>query len=76
MKSKCFVNYKEKFWGVGYPVSWAPCCETWLKEKSGVKDFHRSGKKMFGSWVTLLVGRHVVNESKVGCYVVNKLGIF
>ncbi len=37
-------------------------------------------KKMFGSWVTPLVGRHVVNDSKiadnVGCHVVNKLGIF
>ncbi len=23
---------------VGYPVSWAPCCETWLKfEVTGVK---------------------------------------
>jgi len=27
---------------------------------------------MFGSWVTPLVGRHVANEPKVGCYVVNK----
>ena len=27
---------------------------------------------MFGSWVTPLVGRHVVNESKVGCHVVNE----
>ena len=31
--------------------------------------------KTFGSWVTLLVGRHVVNEPEVGCYVVSKLGI-
>ena len=33
-------------------------------------------EKMFGSWVTPLVGRHVVNDSKiadnVGCHVVNK----
>ncbi len=26
-EKKCFVNFKEKFVGVGYPVSWAPCCE-------------------------------------------------
>jgi len=32
-------------------------------------------KKMFGSWVTPLVGRHVVNEPKVGCHVVSELGI-
>ncbi len=32
-------------------------------------------KKMFGSWVTPLVGRHVVNEPKIGCHVENKLGI-
>jgi hypothetical protein len=30
-------------------------------------------KKMFGSWVTPLVGRHVVNEPKVGCHVVMSL---
>ncbi len=45
----------------------APCCETWLKFE--VKDFRCSKKlkfkKMFGSWVTPLVGRHVVNELKV-----------
>ncbi len=55
-----------------------PCCKTWLKFE--VKDFRcrekkNELKKMFGSWVTPLVGRHVVNEPKVGCYVVNKLGI-
>ncbi len=37
-------------------------------------------KKMLGSWVTPLVGRHVVNDSKiaynVGCHVVDELGIF
>ena len=22
---------KKNVWVVGYPVSWAPCCETWLK---------------------------------------------
>ena len=30
---------------------------------------------MFGSWVTPLVGRHVVNEPKVGCHVVNELKV-
>ncbi len=66
--------------GVGFEPNhvWAPCCETWLifeiealrcrKEKVKVK-------KMFGSWVTPLVGRHVVNEPKVGCYVVNEFEI-
>jgi hypothetical protein len=55
-----------------------PCCEPWLKFE--VKDFRCSKKlklkKMFGSWVTPLVGRHVVNEPKVGCYVMNELEIF
>ncbi len=29
-------------------------------------------KKVFGSWITPLVGRHVVNEPKVGCHVVSE----
>jgi len=58
--------------GVGLEPNhvWAPCCETWLKFE--IKGFRCSEKKMFGSWVTPLVGRHVVNEPKVGCYDVNK----
>ncbi len=62
------------------PTGWAPCCETWLKFE--VKVFTLQGKKMnlrkkmFGSWVTPLVGRHVVNDfkiaSNVGCHVVNE----
>ncbi len=32
-------------------------------------------KKMIGSWITPLVGRHVVNASKVACYVVNELEV-
>ncbi len=59
----------------------APCCETWLKKievkfaivkgekKNKVRDFY-----LLGSYP--LVGRHVVNESKIGCHVVSKLGIF
>ncbi len=54
--------------------SWASCCETWLKFE--VKGFRCNEKKMFGSWVTPLVGRHVVNGLKVGCLIVSELGIF
>ena len=54
-------------------TGWLLCCEPWLKFE--VKDFRCSEKKMFGSWVTPLVGRHVVNEPKVGCYVVNELEV-
>ena len=59
--------------GVGFEPNhvWSPCCETWLKLK--VKSFRCSEKKMFGSWVTPLVGRHVVNEPKVGCHVAIEL---
>ncbi len=32
-------------------------------------------KEKFWVLVTPLVGRHVVNESKVGCYVVNELEV-
>ena len=32
-------------------------------------------RKVFGSWITPLVGRHVVNEPKVGCHVVNELKV-
>ncbi len=62
--------------GCGSPVSWAPCCETWLKFEIAEWKKKKKRKKMFGSWVTPLVGRHVVNELKVGCYVVSGLGIF
>jgi hypothetical protein len=61
------------------PTGWAPCCETWLKfEIEGLryrKILKIVKKKMFGSWVTPLVGRHVVNESKVECYVVSELEV-
>ncbi len=66
---------KKKCWGRGCPFSWSPCCETWLKfegkftiikeKKNEVRGFY-----LLGSYP--LVGRHVVNESKVGCHVVNK----
>ncbi len=59
---------QRKVLGVGYPVSWAPCCETWLKfegkfasvekKKNEIRDFY-----LLGSYP--LVGRHVVNEPKV-----------
>ncbi len=39
---------------------WALCCETWLKEE--VAEEKKMGEKMFGSWVTPLVGRHVVKH--------------
>ncbi len=34
MKRKNFffqIRRKKRVLGVGYPVSWAPCCDTWLK---------------------------------------------
>ncbi len=71
-----FCKSQRKVLGVGYPVSWAPCCETWLKFEVKALRYRKEKvkvKKMFGSWVTPLVGRHVVNETKVGCYVVNEL---
>ncbi len=46
---------------------WAPCCETWLKfeskfasveKKNEIKDFYLLGSNP-------LVGRHVVNETKI-----------
>ncbi len=74
---------EKKIAGVGLEPNhvWAPCCETWLKEKVRklkfcVAEKKLKLKKMFGSWVSPLVGRHVVNELKVGYYDVNKLGIF
>jgi hypothetical protein len=85
-KNDCLLRNKndEKFFqsfsgrGLCFTHVGAPCCETWLK--FGVKDFRCSKKlklkKMFGSWFTPLVGRHVVNESKVVCHVANELGIF
>jgi hypothetical protein len=30
------LREKKNAWVVGYPVSWAPCCETWLKEESEI----------------------------------------
>jgi len=63
--------------GVGFEPNhvWASCCGTWLKfDFEGLlcrKKIKVERKKMFGSWVTPLVGRHVVKEPKVGCYVVN-----
>jgi hypothetical protein len=56
-------KFSEYFSGGGLCLTHvgAPCCETWLKFE--VKDFRCSEKKMFGSWVTPLVGRHVVNET-------------
>ncbi len=56
---------------------WAPCCETWLKFEIEALCCGKMLKltKMFGSWVTPLVGRHVVNEPKVGSYVVKELEV-
>jgi len=31
IKVESFFCSKKKVWIVGYPVSWAPCCKTWLK---------------------------------------------
>jgi hypothetical protein len=52
--------------GVGLEPNhvWAPCCKTWLKFE--IKAFRCRKKlklkKMFRSWMSPLVGRHVVNE--------------
>ncbi len=57
---------------------WAPCCKTWLKFEVEIlrcRKILNLWEKMFGSWVTPLVGRHVVNEPKVGYHVVNELEI-
>ncbi len=56
----------------------APCCESWLKFEI---EALRCGKKLelkkkCSGRGCPLVGRHVVNEPKVGCHFVNKLGIF
>ncbi len=48
-----------------------------MKFKSVVKwKCFASYKEKFWVWVTPLVGRHVVNGTKVGCYVVNELKAF
>jgi hypothetical protein len=72
------------FVGLGFVPKhvWAPCCgcpikmKIWEEKKFCCKIFER--KKMFGSRVTLLVGRHVVNElnvaGNVGCHV-NERGL-
>ncbi len=58
------------------PTGWAPCYETWLKLEIEVL---RCGKKKVrvekNVWVVSvpLVGRHVMNEPKVGCCVVIEL---
>ena len=77
---KIIAGNKKMIAGVGLEPNhvWAPCYETWLKfEIAGVKvaiakkilkirDFY-----LLGSYP--LVGRHVVNASKVKCHVVNEL---
>ncbi len=61
--------------GVGLEPNhvWAPCCKTWLKFE--IKAF-RCRKKLKLKNVRVvdvpLVGRHVVNEPKVGCQVVTE----
>ncbi len=70
MKFKITVgNKKRMIAGVGLEPNrvWAPCCKTWLKWKVKIlrcrkKKEMKLRKKMFGSWVTPLVGRHVVKH--------------
>ncbi len=69
-KSKVKITVENKMIaGVGFERNhvWAPCCETWLKREIRVagKENGLREKKMLGSWVTPLVGRHVVNDSKI-----------
>jgi len=67
--SKLMLRFTEKG-----KFGWASCCKTWLREKKMEGEFaiaerERIEKEMFGLWVTPLVGRHVVNDSKIGCNV-------
>ncbi len=52
--------------GVGLEPNhvWAPCCETWLKFEIEALHCRKKLKlkKMFGSWMSPLVGRHVVKH--------------
>jgi hypothetical protein len=59
---KIFDGGKSGIFTRSVSTGWTLCCETWLKLKLRKKNFE---KKMFGSWVTPLVGRHVVNELKI-----------
>ena len=70
VEKKCFSGRGLCLTHVG-----APCCETWLKFEVAIakkilkiRDFY-----LLGSYP--LVGRHVVNEPKVGCFVVNELEV-
>ena len=69
VEKKCFSGRGLCLTHVG-----ASCCETWLKfEIEALRCREKKKlelKKMIGSWITPLVGRHVVNESKVGCHIV------
>ncbi len=74
------VKVKKNVWVVGYPVSWVPCCETWLKfeiEALRCKKKVKIKKKIVRVVGCALhtLGRHVVNEPKVGCHCYNELEI-
>ncbi len=68
--AKKILKENQRFLFTGFvPTGWASCCKTWLKfvvEVLRCRGKNELKKKMFGSWVTPLVGRHVVNELKVG----------
>ena len=65
--------------GVCFTHIGAPCCETWLKFEVKVRLRREKREKKIRDFYLLgsypLVGRHVVNEMKVGCYVVNELEV-
>ncbi len=63
--------------GVGFEPNhvWSPCCESWLKFEIEVLRCWENFKIKKNVRVVgvPLVGRHVVNEPKVGCHFANEL---
>ena len=68
---RVFGKKKEKFRGKKIKVFWV---EIKVKVAICLRKFKIRDFYLLGSYP--LVGRHVVNESKVRCYVVNELEIF
>ena len=49
LKLRIFCN-KKNVWVEGYPVSWAPCCKTWLKFEGEICDCEKDSG-IFIYWV-------------------------
>ncbi len=80
--AKCFsggcLKLRLRFTEKG-KIVWASCCETWQKFERKFAIVRRKKNEVRGLYLLgsyPLVGRHVVNELKIGCYDVSKLGIF